>query len=157
MHADGPLGDSALECYKCGSRNVFLLGFIASKTDSVVILLCREPCAMDRSLEAMDWDLSQWQPLIEDRCLLPWLVKVPTEDEQMRARQISAPQIIKLEELWKGNPEARLADLERPGIDEEAHPVLHRYEDADQYQAIFEPLLELEADYDKKMKESLVE
>ena len=96
---------------------------------------------MDRTLEEMDWDLSLWQPLIEDRCLLPWLVKTPSEDEQLRARQISTQQIIKLEEMWKGNPDASLADLERPGVDEEAHPVLHRYEDAFQYQAIFEPLI----------------
>jgi regulator of nonsense transcripts 1 len=36
----------------------------------------------------MNLDLSQWQPLIEDRCFLPWLVKIPTEQEQLRARQV---------------------------------------------------------------------
>jgi regulator of nonsense transcripts 1 len=61
-----------------------------------------------------------------------------------------------LEELWKANPEASLQDLEKPGVDDEPHPVLHRYEDAYQYQNIFGPLVKLEADYDKKMKESLV-
>ena len=46
-------------------------------------------------------DPSQWQPLIQDRQFLPWLVKVPSEQEQLRGRQISAQQINKLEELWK--------------------------------------------------------
>ena len=46
-------------------------------------------------------DPSQWQPLIADRQFLPWLVKIPLEEEQLRARQISAQQINKLEELWK--------------------------------------------------------
>ena len=46
-------------------------------------------------------DPSQWQPLIQDRQFLPWLVKVPSEQEQLRARQVSAQQINKLEELWK--------------------------------------------------------
>ena len=41
LHKDGPLGDTTLECYNCGCRNVFLLGFIPAKADSVVILLCR--------------------------------------------------------------------------------------------------------------------
>lgn len=50
-------------------------------------LLCRDP--------------SQWQPLIQDRQFLSWLVKVPSDQEQLRARQISAQQINKLEELWK--------------------------------------------------------
>ena len=43
----------------------------------------------------------QWQPLICDRSFQSWLVKIPADKEQARARQISATQINKLEELWK--------------------------------------------------------
>ena len=74
-----------------------------------------------------------------------------------RARQITAQQINKLEELWKANPDAMLEDLEKPGVDDEPQPVLLRYEDAYQYQNIFGPLVKLEADYDKTMKESQVQ
>jgi hypothetical protein len=79
------------------------------------------------SSKDMNWDTSQWLPLIDDRCFLPWLVKVPSEQEQLRARQITAHQINKLEELWKDNTEATLEDLEKPGIDDEPQPVLLRY------------------------------
>ena len=41
LHADSPLGETTLECYNCGCRNAFLLGFIPAKTESVVVLLCR--------------------------------------------------------------------------------------------------------------------
>lgn len=41
LHGDGPLGETVLECYSCGVRNVFVLGFIPAKADSVVVLLCR--------------------------------------------------------------------------------------------------------------------
>jgi hypothetical protein len=44
------------------------------------------------------------------RSFLAWLVKTPTEKEQLRARQITT-----LEELWRVNPNATLFDLERPG------------------------------------------
>lgn len=54
------------------------------------------------------------------------------------------------------NPGATLEDLEKPGVDEEPQHVLLRYEDAYQYQNIFGPLVKLEADYDKKLKESQV-
>lgn len=54
------------------------------------------------------------------------------------------------------NPSATLEDLEKPGVDEEPQHVLLRYEDAYQYQNIFGPLVKLEADYDKKLKESQV-
>ncbi|XP_008784706.2 regulator of nonsense transcripts 1 homolog [Phoenix dactylifera] len=154
LHKDSPLGETILECYNCGCRNVFLLGFISAKTESVVVLLCREPCLSVNALKDMNWDLSQWCPLIDDRCFLPWLVKVPSEQEQLRARHISAQQINKVEELWKTNPDAALEDLEKPGVDDEPQPVALKYEDAYQYQNVFAPLIKLEADYDKTMKES---
>ena len=76
LHRDSPLGETILECYSCGCRNVFLLGFIPAKGESVVVLLCREPCLSANGLKDMNWDLGQWQPLIDDRCFLSWLVKV---------------------------------------------------------------------------------
>lgn len=154
LHKDGPLGETVLECYSCGVRNVFVLGFIPAKADSVVVLLCRQPCAAQNSLKDMNWEQEQWKPLISDRCFLTWLVKVPSEQEQLRARQISAQQINKLEELWKENVDATFQDLEKPGVDEEPQQVLLRYEDGYQYQNIFGPLVKLEADYDKRLKES---
>ncbi|KAG6684325.1 hypothetical protein I3842_12G057300 [Carya illinoinensis] len=154
LHKDSPLGETILECYNCGCRNVFLLGFISAKTESVVVLLCREPCLSVNALKDMNWDLSQWCPLIDDRCFLQWLVKIPSEQEQLRARQISAQQINKVEELWKTNPDASLEDLEKPGVDDEPQHVALKYEDAYQYQNVFAPLIKLEADYDKMMKES---
>jgi len=154
LHKDGPLGETVLECYSCGVRNVFVLGFIPAKADSVVVLLCRQPCAAQNSLKDMNWEQEHWRPLISDRQLLSWLVKIPSDAEQVRARQITAPQINKLEELWKDNIDADFQDLEKPGVDEDPQQVLLRYQDGYQYQNIFGPLVKLEADYDKKLKES---
>ena len=36
---------------------------------------------------------------------------MPSDNEQTRARQVTATQITKLEELWKDNPNADLDDL----------------------------------------------
>ena len=54
-------------------------------------------------------------------------MKVPSDKEQARARQITASQINKLEELWKDNPQATLEDLEKPGVDEEPQHVALKY------------------------------
>ncbi|KAI5405184.1 ATP-dependent helicase NAM7 [Lathyrus oleraceus] len=124
LHKDSPLGEEILECYNCGCRN------------------------------DMNWDLSQWCPLIDDRCFLQWLVKIPSEQEQLKARQISAQQINKVEELWKTNPDVSFEDLEKPGVDDEPQSVALKYEDACQYQNVFAPLFKLEADYEKMLKES---
>ncbi|KAF5913497.1 hypothetical protein HPG69_017115 [Diceros bicornis minor] len=75
------------------------------EADSVMVLLCQ------RSLRDINWDSSQWQPLIQD-CFMSWLVKIPSEQEQ-QAQQITSQQINKLEELWKENPSITLEDLEK--------------------------------------------
>ncbi|RDH38596.1 RNA helicase-domain-containing protein [Aspergillus welwitschiae] len=155
LHPASSLGDTILECYNCGTKNVFLLGFIPAKSDTVVVLLCRQPCAAMPSSKDMNWDTSRWQPLIEDRSFLPWLVAAPSDQEQLRARHLSPQLIAKLEEMWKENSQATFSDLEKAtAVDDEPAPVLLRYDDAFQYQNIFGPLVKIEADYDRKLKES---
>ncbi|OWZ80314.1 ATP-dependent helicase [Cryptococcus neoformans Bt85] len=157
LHKESALGDTIPECYNCGSKNVFMLGFIPAKSDTVVVLLCRQPCAALTSSRDINWDTSQWSAIIDDRQFLSWLVKVPSEAEQLRARQISLAQISKLEELWRENPNAKLEDAEAQSGEEEMQPILLKYEDAYQYQNILGPLVKVEADYDKRMKESQTE
>jgi regulator of nonsense transcripts 1 len=124
LHAESPLGETTPECYNCGSKNVFMLGFIPAKSDTVVVLLCRQPCAAMTSSKDIVWDTSQWSAIIDDRQFLSWLVKTPSEQEQLRARQISFHQINKLEEMWKEDPNADLEDIGRAGVDEEPQPIL---------------------------------
>ena len=64
-------------------------------------------------------------------------MKIPPENEQLRARQICAAQINRLEELWKDNIEAGFQDLAKQTPDIEVSHVLLRYEDGYQYQNIF--------------------
>ena len=72
---------------------------------------------------------------------------------------MSGEQITKLEELWKTEPDARFADLDRPdAIDEtELQPTLLHYEDGYHYQNVLAPLVKMEADYDREWKEQMRE
>mmetsp|Transcript_13940 Transcript_13940/g.28550 ORF Transcript_13940/g.28550 Transcript_13940/m.28550 type:complete len:978 (-) Transcript_13940:1621-4554(-) len=153
LHRDSPLGENVLECYSCGTRNVFLLGFVPAQGDSVVVLLCREPCLHASGLKDMNWDLDQWQPLIEDRSFLSWLVKVPTEKEMAAARGITSDQVSMLEEMWKTNPSATLEDIMRSGEGDDLQSVLLRYDDGFHFQNVLGPLLKVEANNDRRMKE----
>eukprot|EP00566_Odontella_aurita_P002202 CAMPEP_0113543462 /NCGR_PEP_ID=MMETSP0015_2-20120614/10171_1 /TAXON_ID=2838 /ORGANISM="Odontella" /LENGTH=1079 /DNA_ID=CAMNT_0000443623 /DNA_START=95 /DNA_END=3334 /DNA_ORIENTATION=- /assembly_acc=CAM_ASM_000160 len=159
LHPESPLGDTVLECYNCASKNAFVLGFVPASSSSVVVLLCRVCVETVPALKDMEWELSQWHPLVQDRKFLPWLVKVPADKQLLRARDLTQAQINKLEELWKNEPEARFADLDRPEIADETEvaPALLHYEDGYHYQNILAPLVKMEADYDKQMKESLTE
>jgi len=159
LHPESPLGDTVLECYNCGNKNVFVLGFVPASSSSVVVLLCRVCVETVPALKDMDWELSQWHPLIQDRKFLPWLIKVPSDKQLLRAREISQGQMAKMEELWKNEPDARFADLNRPDIveHEEMAPTLLQYEDGFHYQNVLAPLVKIEADYDRQIKESLTE
>ncbi|KAL2032854.1 hypothetical protein VTO58DRAFT_106026 [Aureobasidium pullulans] len=137
LHPASALGDTVLECYNCGTKNVFLLGFIPAKSDTVVVLLCRQPCAAMPSSKDMNWDTSRWQPLIEDRSFLPLACRTSYGP---RANARSSP--------------AAPDDRKGVGVDDEPAPVLLRYDDAYQYQNVFGPLVKIEADYDRKLKES---
>ncbi|KNH07326.1 mRNA decay factorlike protein [Perkinsela sp. CCAP 1560/4] len=188
LHPNGLLGaETVLECFVCGGRNVFVLGFVSSKTDAVVILLCRDPCVnigMRDGGDGGEWDASTWLPLIEDRQLLPWLVKPPPfgamgpKPSGHRVTPITTQQIIKLEDMWKVNPRATVEDLlrqERQGMirglggllisssadaqadqTQEIKPVGFFYDDAYAYESTFIPLLDLEAKTDEEMKKQHV-
>ncbi len=107
------------------------------------------------SVKDSNWDMENWQPLIENKALLPWLLRFPTEEEFKRSRKITAMEINKLEEVWKEKPTAKPEELSMVKQQEKAQqPVLLRYKDPQQYRDIFEPLIKLEADYDKSFKES---
>lgn len=153
LHKDSPLGDTVLECYNCCTTNVFLLGFVPAQGDSVVVLLCREPCLHAKGLEDMNWDLDAWQPLIVDGQFLPWLVRVPSEKEMARSRQISISEAYKLEELWKSNSTATLEDISKPSTVEDLPRAQVRYEDGYHFQRVFSALVKAESENNRRMKE----
>ncbi|EGC29887.1 hypothetical protein DICPUDRAFT_84133 [Dictyostelium purpureum] len=157
LHPESSFGDTTLECFNCGCKNIFLLGFITAKTESVVVLLCRDPCASGPSKE-VNWDMSSWQPLINgaEKAFCSWLVKTPSQHDVERSRQISIIQILRLEEFWKNDPEATLRDIEAPRSDDEKPASTQlAYKDAYEYKEIISPLIELEAKHEKELRESL--
>lgn len=157
LHPESPLGDTVPECYTCGSKNPFLLGFIPAKGDAVVMLLCRNPCNYAANTKDVDWDASQWSPLIENRSFLSWFVSIPSAKQQKQVRPITAQQISKLEELWRENEKATLKDVDNPDTEEELPKTLLQYDSPMQYNSILRSLLAVEEAYDRKLKESLVQ
>lgn len=151
LHEDSDLGDTILECYNCGNKNVFILGFVSAKQDSVVVILCRLPCAQSKDLT---WDTTHWQSIIENRQFLPWVAEIPTEEELINSKVVPHQQIVKLEAQWRLNRDATIDDVESKDTEQEVLPILMRYNDAIDYQKSFAPLVNLEAEYDKNLKES---
>ena len=88
LHPQSELKDASLECHSCKGTNIFLLGFMPAKTEAYVILLCREPCLRQLSVKESVYDTDNWQALIENKALLPWLVRQPTDLEYQRSRKI---------------------------------------------------------------------
>lgn len=154
LHPNSELGEYTLECYNCGAQNVFVLGFIAAKADTVMVILCRYPCANAPAQKEMSWDTSKWTPLIVDRSFSSWLISAPSEEELRMARTITPVQMIKLEEMWRDNPKATIEDLNRPEMENQIPQVSLRYADGYEYQRCFAPLVMHEAEYDRRQKEA---
>jgi regulator of nonsense transcripts 1 len=159
LHAESDMGNVTLECYQCQQRNVFLLGYVPSKVDSVVVLLCRDPCLNNGALKELNWDVSAWEPLISDKTFLPFLVRQPSEKAQLRARQLPQAALTALEVLWRTEPDATVYDLDRK-IDEEGgtemQPMQLRYDDGYEYQNILAPLIFHESEENKRLKSEKV-
>lgn len=165
LHPDSPLEGIPLECYHCGNKNVFLLGFVPAKSESMVLLLCRSPCAYQHTARDIGCDFSEWEPIISDKRFISWLIKIPTGQDLENVKPVSAIEIAQIDDtLRSANINQRsLArqNLENGGygnnacLDDKIQKTKSVYSSPHEYQEIFTPLIQLEADYDKLMKESL--
>ena len=154
LHSENPLGVSTLECYVCGNKNIFLLGFVPLE-ESQVLIVCRMPCLTNQSNE-FKWDANEFSPLVQEKALAEWLVKPSSESILRRARTVTMEQINALEELRKSNPEAKFGDISKKTVEKKLKPVLLHYEDGHEYCDTFLPLIKSEANHDKKVKEMQV-
>jgi hypothetical protein len=53
----------------------------------------------------------------------------------------------------QANADAEIEDLNHPGFDIDAEPIRYFYTDAYEYEQIFKPLIDLESENDRRMKE----
>lgn len=154
LHPDSEFSDTILECYNCGSKNVFVLGFIPDEANACYVLICRDVCLGQNSIKDMGWDPHQWEPLVSDKCIVDKMVHTKEEGDT-RVRHLTAKQILKLEELWKSNPNASYDDLSSLPTTATLEKVKKTYEDGYDYQNIFLPLIDKIAEYDKEMCQEL--
>lgn len=80
----GPLAESGSDIAR--NRGGRLAAFhadwerVAFADARIVACFVNSSCS---TLQDMGWDLSEWLPLVQDRRFLPWLVKVPSEQQQV--------------------------------------------------------------------------
>jgi len=100
----------------------------------------------------IELDLSFWQPLIENRQFVSWLVNIPTKEEKTRVRNITPRQMQQREAFWKSEiyfSVEKTKKTAKPTF----NTVIFQFDNANQYQDVFAPLVKLEADYDKMLKD----
>ena len=158
LHKQSPLGETVLECYATGNRNVFSLGYVPLTDENTVVLLGRDIPVSHASIKDLNLDMSQWQPLIQDRAFVDWLVSQPSAEELKRCKKLRLEEANRLEDMWKnGQADATLDDLAMfMGDEDDCLPVALHYEDASMYESVFGSLIHLEAEYERMVKESQV-
>ena len=57
----------------------------------------REPCLQLKEVKDAGWDTNKWEPLVQERAFVEWLVRNPSDEEVARSRPITVQQAVKLE------------------------------------------------------------
>eukprot|EP00890_Picochlorum_soloecismus_P003014 jgi/Picsp_1/3713/NSC_06549-R1_regulator of nonsense transcripts 1 len=146
LHTSNPLGGIVLHCQATGNRDILALGFAPGPMDEKVIV-SRDFLDLDIKISGLTFDESKWQPLIQDRALIDWVVKHPSQKEMKRCKKPSPSLINRLEDIWRsGNDDVKVSDLVNfvPLKREEILPVAKHYQDDRMYQSIFNKLIDLE-------------
>lgn len=165
LHSASPLGDAPLECYSCGGRNPFVLGYVPLRGEDTVLLLCRDTPATAPGLQGLDVDLTAWAPVVSDRAFVPWLVRPPTDDERLRGKnrsrgRVSVARAAAMEVAWRkerggdgeeeeGKDKDKAAEESLPPRPLELEPLRPSYEDGYAFEAALLPCVDAEADEDE--------
>lgn len=161
LHSASPLGDALLECYSCGGRNPFVLGYVPLRGEDTVLLLCRDTAATAPGLKGLDVDLNAWAPVVSDRAFVPWLVRPPTDEERHRGKnRVSVARAAAMEVAWRkergGGEEEKEQGGENKAAEEagppkplELEPLRPSYEDGYAFEAALLPCVDAEADEDE--------
>lgn len=167
LHPESDNGETQIDCYFCGNKNLFILGTIPIKNQGMnesnadkreeiqVVFACRRfSCAQPQSIVEFQLKMEDWTSLIEEKAIVDWLVKVPSHREESRARKITIDEISKLESLRKSKPSASIIDLLNvvPEIKLKELPL--SFKNGTMYRGMFMPLIEREALEDRQIKES---
>lgn len=171
LHSASPLGDAPLECYSCGGRNPFVLGYVPLRGEDTVLLLCRDTPATAPGLQGLDVDLNAWAPVVSDRAFVPWLVRPPSDEERHRGKtrsrgRVSVARAAAMEVAWRkerrgggeegdgsGNAAAETSAAAavaaaEPARPLELEPLRPSYEDGYAFEAALAPCVDAEADED---------
>lgn len=88
LHENSEHGDIMMECYICGTKTIFHLGFTqvdvkndsedndSTETEKSVIIICREKCLNLRKYENLEWNIEDWNIIVEEKQLADWIVKL---------------------------------------------------------------------------------
>jgi len=101
LHRESPLGDAILECYASGTRNVFVLGFVAVRGENTVVLLARDTPANHPTIKDLNLDLTEWQPIIEVCEVADEVCEVAHEVYVQLAKSVVGIAVWQYSQFWK--------------------------------------------------------
>lgn len=152
LNENSPIGEMVLECYSCGCKNIFLLGFLESREGDTGIILCREPCLSQCKIVEDKFEKVNWVPLIKDKKFLDWIIPKQNETEIKLCNRVNIRTMSKLEDKWV--KEKLKTNEEKPKfLGNWLKAVKLCYNDGQDYLETFEPLISAEEEYDRKLKE----
>lgn len=157
--SDCPIPETLLKCYHCDSTNIFLLGFLQSKDGESAIILCREPCLTKCKIEDENFDKSNWKSMITEKRILNTIIPFPEDRDLRICQNFSIRQMSKLEDKWQKEIQNKGKQTNNRNENDDYNNIKLKnvkltYEDGQDYLETFEPLIQHEEEYDRKIKEN---
>lgn len=158
-NAESIIPETELKCYHCDSKNIFLLGFLQSKDGNSGFILCRDPCLTNCKIEDDNFDKSNWISLIAGKKILESILPPPENRDLKICQGVTIRYMSKIEEKWLKEQQNKLNNnKDNNDFDSKKYVFLKSikltYEDGNDYLDIFEPIIQEEEKYDRKVKEN---
>ena len=146
-----------LVCYNCQSRNVFQLCFVQSLKQKSFYVFCRD-CLNSPQFAAFQFDLENKQTIIKDGCILDWLVRQPTKEEEKNSfcSKITIQDMDLLEETWSKNTNASILDIPQIKQREKIPDTQLCYYNVRTYSYVFQKLIREESECARRKTESIL-
>lgn len=150
-----------LECYNCGTKNIFKLGLIINSSTNEARILCRDVC-FPKDLGDSSWDKGNYENMIVSKHITDCLVSCPPISD-FHDNSVKLKDCERLEKIWLTKKEATVSALYQQDEtgeilfeDVELPDIPLTFDDRAHYADIFRQFVTYERDVQKAATENTV-
>ena len=160
LHKESALGDIILECFFCGRRNIFALGFApyrANKTNELIICCRKFNCSSSETISTHELNPQEWEPLIKEKRIVDFILSSQPVEEMSLFSSPPIKAIYEFETAAQSGKKVSMREVLSAKVKSVKLPhVQLQWSNIHHYCRTFTELIEVEIAEDQKIYEKLV-